>query len=35
MFKNDVGKGGEYAYEVHQVKHRVALARVPLYSINL
>ena len=35
MYNNDVGKGGVYAYEAHEVKQRVALVRVPFYFINL
>ena len=35
MFKSDVGKGGVYAYEVHEVKQSAALVRVPFYLINV
>jgi len=35
MYKNDVGKGGKYAYEAYEVKNRVELVRVPFYFINL
>ncbi len=34
MYHNDVGKGGVRVYEAYEVKQRVALVRVPFYSLT-